>query len=187
MVDKQSVGNSDQPTGKGRPTPSRKEAEAARKKQMKQPMTRKEQRAKENEARRLMRAKTVEAMKTGDDRYLPARDKGPVRRFIRDYVDRRYNMAEFLVPLLLTILVLSVINTPWARFLYAVLSLFMIFGTVLDVFFLIRGLKKNLKARFEPEELRGSTSYGLLRSSQIRAFRQPKPQVKRREALRDRY
>src|SRR3954449_12985484 len=72
---------------KGRPTPSRREAEAANKAKAKVPRTRKEIAA----ARRLARAdsstKVRQAMRSGDDQYLPARDRGPVRRFIRDYVD----------------------------------------------------------------------------------------------------
>ena len=35
-------------------------------------------------------AKQREALANGDERYLPARDKGPVRRFVRDYVDSRF-------------------------------------------------------------------------------------------------
>ena len=46
-------------------------------------------------------------MRTGDERYLPARDKGPVKRFIRDYVDARLSIAEFLLPLLIVIMVLQ--------------------------------------------------------------------------------
>ncbi len=52
-------------------------------------------------------AKVRQAMRTGDDRYLPARDKGPVKRFLRDYVDARLSVAEFLLPLLLVIMVLQ--------------------------------------------------------------------------------
>ena len=44
-------------------------------------------------------------MKTGDERYLPARDKGPVRRFVRDWIDARLCVAEMLLPLLIIIMV----------------------------------------------------------------------------------
>ena len=72
------------PGAKGRKTPSRKEAEEARKKAMKTPMTRKEQMKREREARAQIRERQQEALKSGDERYLPVRDRGPVRRFIRD-------------------------------------------------------------------------------------------------------
>ncbi len=46
-------------------------------------------------------------MKTGDERYLPPRDKGPVRRFIRDFVDSRFSFIELMVPLLVVTMVLG--------------------------------------------------------------------------------
>ena len=48
-----------------------------------------------------------QAMKTGDERYLPARDRGPVRRFIRDFVDLRFSFIELMVPLLIVSMVLG--------------------------------------------------------------------------------
>ena len=55
-------------------------------------------------------ARQREAMASGDERYLPARDKGPVRRFARDYVDSRFRVAEFFLPLAVVILVLSMVR-----------------------------------------------------------------------------
>ena len=46
-------------------------------------------------------------MRTGDERYLPARDTGPVKRFIRDFVDSRFQFIELLIPVLLVTLVLG--------------------------------------------------------------------------------
>ena len=46
-----------------------------------------------------------EGMRTGDERYLPARDKGPVRRYVRDFVDARLCMAELLLPLLVLMMI----------------------------------------------------------------------------------
>ena len=48
-----------------------------------------------------------EAMKTGDERYLPARDKGPVKRFVRDFVDSRFSFVELMVPMLIVTMVLG--------------------------------------------------------------------------------
>ena len=58
-------------------TPSRKEAEAARKRAMKTPMTRKEQMKREREARAQIRERQQAALKSGDEKYLPLRDRGP--------------------------------------------------------------------------------------------------------------
>ena len=59
------------------------------------------------ERRTESNAKMREGMRTGDERYLPARDKGPVKRFIRDFVDARLSIAEFLLPLLVVIMVMQ--------------------------------------------------------------------------------
>ncbi len=184
----QVVDNSDGASGKGRATPSRKEAEAARKKQMKSPITRKEQTRKQKEARDAARGRTREAMRSGgDDKYLPLREQGPVRRFCRDYVDHRFNMAEVLLPILIVILLFSLINRPWASIAVLVLWTSTILITIIDEVFLVRGLRKELGARFEPGDTRGCLPYAVLRTTQLRRFRMPKPQVKRGEKLRERY
>ena len=102
------------PSAKGRTTPSRKEAEEARKRAMKTPMTRKEQMKREREARAQIRERQQAALKSGDEKYLPLRDRGPVRRFTRDYIDRRYVIAEFLLPILVVSFVVTSLPPPWA-------------------------------------------------------------------------
>lgn len=169
---------------KGRPTPSRKEAEAARKKQMKVPVSRKDQAKRERIAREEIRLRQREALKSGDERYLPAREQGPVRRFIRDYVDRRWNVAEFLLPFLIAILiVLAVAPTGVQTVLTAFIYPFVIVATILDEVILVRGLRKELRSRFGDDAVKGSTMYAVLRSTQLRRFRLPKTQVKRGEKL----
>ena len=44
------------------------------------------------------------SLASGDDRYLPARDKGPVRAFARDYVDSRRTVGEYMLPLVIVFL-----------------------------------------------------------------------------------
>ncbi|MRJ77844.1 DUF3043 domain-containing protein [Aeromicrobium sp. SMF47] len=176
--------------GKGRATPTRKEAEAARKKQMKTPMSRKEQRKRDAAAREQVRLKQREALKSGDERYLPAREQGPVRRFSRDWVDRRYNVAEFLLPILVVLLVLFAVgsdSTALTSVLTAVAYPAIIVATVIDEVIMTRGLRRELKARFGPESVKGSVMYAVLRSTQLRRFRLPKPQVARREKLGTNY
>lgn len=176
---------------KGRPTPSRKEAEAARKKQMKTPMTRKELAQRERARRDEVRGRQREALKNGDEKYLPAREQGPVRRFTRDYVDRRRNFAEYLLPFLVVLLVLFAvagsISDSASTILTAFVYPFLIVGTILDEVVMVRGLKRELKARFGSDAVKGSTTYAILRSTQLRRFRLPKPQVKRGEVLGTNY
>ncbi len=175
------------PTSKGRATPSRREAELARKRQMKTPMTRKEQSKRDRKARNDLRAKQQQAMRTGDEKFLPVRERGPVRRFLRDYVDRRWNIAEFLLPVLVVILLLSLLGESLAPAVSALWA-FTIVAVVIDTFLLLRGVKKQIAARgFDAAEARGARFYAVLRSTQLRRFRLPKPQVARGEALPDTY
>jgi hypothetical protein len=176
--------------GKGRRTPTRKEAEAARKKQMKVPVTRKEQAKRDRARNEEIRLKQREALKTGDEKYLPARERGPVRKFCRDYVDRRWNVAEFLLPFLAVAVVAIIVGSQSSTvqtLLTAVAYPIAILATVIDELFLVRGLRKQLKKRFSADEARGNTAYVVLRSTQLRRFRLPKPQVKRGAPLPDRY
>jgi hypothetical protein len=183
------VETSPKPGGKGRPTPKRREAEMARKKRVAPPRNRKEAAALQRERMRAEREKRVSAMRTGDERYLPARDRGPVRRFVRDFVDSRRSVGEFLLPLLVTILVLSFLGETqvWARSATATLWLMMIVLTTLDTVLLLWRLGRQLKVRFPDTSTRGAKLYGLLRSTQMRFLRMPKPQVKAGEKLPDHY
>jgi hypothetical protein len=179
------VDDDDTPSAKGRATPSRKEAEAARKKAMKQPMTRKEQAKRERDARSQIRERQQAALKSGDEKYLPPRDRGPVRRLTRDYIDRRWIIAEFLLPILIVSFVVTTV--PALAGLGLVLWLAVSLLTVIDEIFLIRGLRKEVARRFPGESTRGITLYVLLRSTQLRRFRLPKAQIARGAPLPERY
>ena len=177
---------------KGRATPSRKEAEAARKARLKTPVSRKDQAKRARESRDAMRSKQREAIKTGDDRYLPAREQGPVRHFARDFVDRRRNIAEYLIPFLFVILLFLFVagvsgHPEWSAYATAFIYPLIIIGVVVNEFILVRSLKRELKARFKPEETTGTTFYAILRSSQLRRMRIPKPQLKHGDSVKDRY
>jgi Flp pilus assembly protein TadB len=177
--------------GKGRATPSRKEAEAARKQRLKTPTSRKDQAKREREMRDSMRTRQREALKTGEEKFLPARERGPVRRFARDYVDRRRNVAEFLLIFLVVVLVFgffaSATGQPWAAYIATLAYPLIIVLVIVDEFLLLRGLRRELKARFSPDETGGTSGYAILRTMQLRRMRLPKPQIKRGAPLRDRY
>ncbi|MHB1614802.1 MAG: DUF3043 domain-containing protein [Actinomycetes bacterium] len=163
------------PEGKGRPTPKRREAEAARKAGAKVPTDRKEaaraRRARVADERRHQR----EAMITGDERYLPVRDKGPVRKFARDYVDVRISAAEFFLPIALLVIVLSSTLRALVNVVYPILLLVI----VLDSIWLSWRLRAELARRFPQQNRRGATTYAIMRSLQFRRLRMPKPTVKR--------
>ncbi|HSE70359.1 MAG TPA: DUF3043 domain-containing protein [Nocardioidaceae bacterium] len=173
--------------GKGRPTPTRREAEAAAKARAKTPRSRKEAAKVMRERRAAENARVREGMKTGDERYLPARDQGKVRKFVRDRIDSRLCMAEFLLPLLLLIMVMQYSgNESLVRFSNGVWSA-MIILLVVDTALLVFRLKRDLRKRFPDESTKGAVFYGILRSMQLRFLRLPKPQVKLGQRLPDRY
>ncbi|MEV4923706.1 DUF3043 domain-containing protein [Streptomyces roseoverticillatus] len=169
---------------KGRPTPKRSEANSQRRSLAKTPANRKEATKRARETRRADLAKQREALANGDERFLPVRDKGPVRRFVRDFVDARYSVAEFFLPLAVVILILSMVNR--GAFQTYVLLAWMIVIALIVINSLITGLslKRALKQRFPDENLRGAVAYGLMRTLQMRRLRLPKPQVKRGEKPR---
>ncbi|MFV0130255.1 DUF3043 domain-containing protein [Streptomyces sp. HMX112] len=166
---------------KGRPTPKRSEAQTQRRRAATVPTDRKEAVRRQREARRADLAKQREALASGDERYLPARDKGPVRRFVRDFVDSRFCVAEFFLPLAVVILVLSMIRVPQLQNIALLLWLGVIAMIVVDSIGLAFRLKKQLNERFPNEPKRGAVAYALMRTLQMRRLRLPKPQVKRGE------
>lgn len=166
---------------KGRPTPKRSEAQRRRRSVANTPMTRKEAARRGREERRAQLERQRQALATGDERYLPPRDKGPVRRFARDFIDARFNLAEFFLPLAVVILVLSMVRDPAVQAVVMLLWLAVIVLIVLD--WIVTGfrLRKALNERFPDQNKRGAVAYALMRSLQMRRLRLPKPQVKRGE------
>ena len=165
--------------GKGAPTPSRREQEAARKRPL-VPTDRKE-------AARMVRQRQAEArdkarvgMAAGDDRYLTARDRGPQRRYVRDYVDARFSIGEFLIPIMLLVIVLTFLPSPLlqAYGLFALWGFFLI--AVIDCIVLGFLVRKRIAAKFGASKVeRGLRWYAAMRALQLRVMRLPKPQVKR--------
>ena len=172
---------------KGRPTPKRKEAETARKQRLTPPRDRKEAARRMRAKRSEERQRTQAALHTGNEANLPARDRGKVRRFARDLVDSRRNVAEYLLPLLIIILVLGFVRTSAAAWVQLVLWAVTIVGTFIDTGYLIVKIRKELARRFPTESTRGVTAYAVLRSAQVRRFRLPRPQVERGAKLAERY
>ncbi|MFV0463733.1 MAG: DUF3043 domain-containing protein [Nostocoides sp.] len=176
----ESATHEDRPGAKNRPTPKRRDQEAARK----QPLVvtdRKQAREKDRAARLERRTRMNEAMATGDDRYLPARDKGPIRRYIRDRVDARRSAGEFLLPAMIIVLALSFIRQNWATLAVMLLTYVLIIAAAVDSFVMWRSIKKGIYTKFgqDTQIPRGSVMYAVMRAFQMRRTRMPKPQVER--------
>jgi hypothetical protein len=176
-----------QSSGKGRPTPTRKEAEAAAKARAKTPRTRKEMAAAQRAQRSQSSSKMREALRTGDERNLPARDRGPVKRFIRDFVDSRFSFVELLIPVLLVTTVMAWSgNRTVAGYGNAILFA-MLLLIIIDMLRLRRKLGQELAQRFPNEPTKGTTYYAVMRSLQMKFMRLPKSQVKIGQKLPERY
>ncbi|KGN31784.1 membrane protein [Knoellia flava TL1] len=164
---------------KNRPTPKRREQEAARRRPLVE-TDRKAARNADRAKRREQMAKQRQAMLTGDEAHLPARDKGPVKRFIRDYVDARWGIAEFMLPVMLVVLALSFIRQPWAMLLVFILVYGLIAAAVVDTFLMWRRVRKKLTAKFGEDAVqRGDGFYTAMRAFQMRRTRMPRPTVAR--------
>ena len=180
---------------KGRPTPSRKEQQAARR----QPLVGASQheklqsreaaaelRRREREDAAKIRERQNEALRGGDQRFLPYIDQGPQRRYIRDYVDARRNLGDFMLIVLLVLLIGGWIAqgvatsseagaTIYYGSVYAMYAMMLLW--VIDYFILWRNLKKKILAKFGDLQ-RGSGMYAFNRVMMIRRLRRPVPMVK---------
>jgi len=164
--------------GKGRPTPSRAEREAARKRPL-VPDT-KEAKARQRAELAAKREKARQGMAAGEEKYLPQRDKGPQRRFVRDFVDAGWHLAEFVMPAMILVIVATLMPVVEVQY-YALLALwgFIIF-VVGDMIYTSIRVKGAARAKFGEDRLeKGLGWYGAMRIVQMRFLRLPKPQVTR--------
>ena len=164
---------------KGRPTPKRSEAQTQRRSVANTSTSRKDAAKRQRDERRAQMERQRKALAGGDERYLPVRDKGPVRKFARDFIDARFNVAEFFLPMAVVILVLSMVRVGSLQTIALLLWLIVIVLIVLDSFATGFRLRKRLAERFPDQNRRGAVAYALMRSLQMRRLRLPKPQVKR--------
>jgi hypothetical protein len=164
--------------GKGRPTPKRKDAESKRKVSSLAPVVTKEQKRASKALARQARVAQRAAYLRGEESALPARDRGPARRYVRNFVDSRRSTGEYFLPIIFVVLVLTLIPVPAVQIgavalMYAVLVL-----AVIDGFFLSRKIRKAVTIKFPEASTKGLGMYAWLRSTQMRRLRAPHPQVK---------
>jgi hypothetical protein len=165
-------------SGKGRPTPKRTEAQGRRTgPPPPPPTTRKEayKRMRSQQATRRVEARQGAAR--GDDSYLPARDRGPVRKLVRDVVDNRRNVGSFFLLIagvaLIGTVVPSIAVRSYASFLLFAFFLLLIVDSVV----LSRRITRAVEQRFPDAPRRGLSWYGISRATMIRRWRFPKPDV----------
>ena len=166
-------------SGKGRPTPKRKEAESARKQGISVPKDPKAARKAARDRDREARAKSRAGLMAGDPAFFPRRDAGPVKAQVRDYIDRRRTVGEFFVPFAFVVLLLGLVNNPTVQttvvYLWTSVLLLVVLDTILVGILLGRSLRKDYP---EKSYRKGAVSYGVLRALQLRRFRIPPPRIK---------
>jgi len=169
----------DEASGKGHATPTRKEREAANKRPL-VPNDRKEAARLNRERMAEQRNKARVGLAAGEEKFLPVRDRGPQKRYARDFVDARYNVGELMVPFMLLVIVMTFLpDMAIQESSFFVLWVFFFFA-VGDAFLMSRKLSRLLQAKFGNVE-KGVRWYASMRSLQMRPMRLPKAQVGRRQ------
>jgi len=161
------------PVRKDRPTPSRREAEAARMARLHPELDPKKAKQLERQARTELRMKQARAI-----------DQVPERQLMRDVVDSRRNVGEVALPAMLAVIVIFLIPqlAPYAEW-----SVFLMYAVIimlaLDYFVMWRRFKKLAAERLPGRSLRGLGFYGWNRQMSFRRWRQPAPRVQRGEQI----
>jgi hypothetical protein len=176
--------------GKGRPTPSRREAEKRRRGPAPPPPKTQREAMRRNRGskteRREASAARRERMMAGDDKYLLPRDRGPVKAYVRDLVDSRRNIAGLFMPLALLVVLVILIPSPVVQQYVSLLSMAMLLTMIIEGVLLGRMVSRRVRERFPDESASGLSLgfYALTRATQLRKLRVPKPRVTRGEAVR---
>ncbi|MFG1701690.1 DUF3043 domain-containing protein [Nonomuraea sp. M3C6] len=171
------------PQGKGRPTPKRRDAEGKRRQLVSAPKDRKEAYRQTRAKQASDRDRARRGMLAGDERYFPARDKGPARKFARDWVDSRRLPSQYFLPFSLLILLATWV--PWpveirTQVLNVVITVgwpIMMIGVLFTSVYVAWKVKKQVAEKLPNESVRGVGFYAAMRALQIRRLRFPPPQV----------
>jgi hypothetical protein len=161
-----------QTPAKGKATPKRTDN---RRKPAK-PMTKAEQR----EKGKTDRAERMAGMRSGDERYLMPRDKGPERLLVRDVVDSRRTIGTWFFGTAFVVLLTSGTGSPTFT-LYGQMLWFLVgLATIVDTVLICRKISKLLHERFPKSTIRPRSLYfyAFMRSITFRRLRMPQPRKK---------
>lgn len=164
--------------GKGRPTPKRKISEAKRITSSLAPVVTKEQKRAAKLESRNDRVASRAAYLRGEESALPMRDRGPARRFVRNYVDARRSIGEYFLPIIFVVLILTLIPTASVQFAAIAIMYGVLITAVIDGIFLGRKIRNLVSEKFPNVPTKGLGMYAWLRSTQMRRLRAPHPQTK---------
>ncbi|MGH3669177.1 MAG: DUF3043 domain-containing protein [Pseudonocardiaceae bacterium] len=175
--------------GKGRPTPSRREAEGRKRGPAPPPPQTQREALRRmrgtKEERRNATAQRRERMLAGDEKYLLPRDRGPVKAYVRDLVDSRRHLAGAFMPLAVLVIVVVLVPSPLVQQYVSLVSMAMLLAIIVEGVLLGRTIKRHVRQRFPnaAESTSGLGLYGIMRATQLRRLRVPKPRVARGEPV----
>jgi hypothetical protein len=166
-------------TGKGRPTPKRKDAQRRQGGPVAPPPTSRKEAAQRIRAQGKQKRRAVKAgTRAGDDRAMMARDQGPVRRLARDLVDSRRHVGVLLLPATVLPVLANLSSSLQVRAFATSLWLAAVLAAVFDMVLTGVIVNRRIKADFPSEaRTRGHVGYAMIRTAQFRRFRLPPPQV----------
>jgi len=170
--------------GKGRATPKR--SEARKRVAEPPPKDRKEAHRRMRERQKQERAEARAAMMAGDDKHLPARDRGPERALVRDIVDARRNIGTWFFGGAIIILVGTWPGVPNpVRFAFDIMWIVLLVAVAVDSALLSRLVKRLVWDRYPKTAQRrgGLYTYAIMRSLTMRRMRIPAPRVSIGDAI----
>jgi len=133
----------------------------------------------EDKARaRSERERRTAAMRRGEEWALGPRDRGPIRKLARDYVDSHRRPSEYYMYVLLLLLVALLSRNAKLNTYVSPLVLVLVVIVAIDAYLIRRALMKLAAERYPGESTRGMTTYAVMRALQIRRFRMPAPRLK---------
>lgn len=159
-----------QPQKKSTPTRTRRQAEAERMERLHPTLTRKEQRKKDRAARGEAQAEAFEKQ-----------ERSPERVLLRNFVDSRWTINEFMLPAMILIMAAVMLTTNNLALSSSIaLGLWVLMAAaVINTFFMWRSFKKILDERHPGTPRRGLLMYMFNRALMIRRFRRPTPTIPR--------
>jgi len=162
--------------GKGRPTPRRADARAARGQAVTtaKPANRQEARAVRRKQSQDYRA----AMISGDVNRLPPRERAPERVLARDFVDARINVGPFFLLVAVVYFIGGLMPLGIIRLAATVAMLLGIVAVVVDSIVLSVQVSRRVAERYPDSRVR-VRAYAAQRALLPRRWRLPRPRVSR--------
>ncbi|MGV8846235.1 DUF3043 domain-containing protein [Tessaracoccus sp.] len=151
-------------------TPTRKQAEADRMQRLHPNLSKAEQRRVNRDSKYKSRVDTWDKVENAPERIL-----------LRDYIDVRWTITEFMLPAMLLLMAGVVATSRWLTVsTYIGLGLWVLLGmSFINTAIMWRGFKKVMAERVPGASKRGLLMYMFNRSLMIRRFRRPSPRVVR--------